>query len=63
MTATVCEVYPDRLVLTRYAADGVHPLGWIGERNPYKGSIDRGLIGEEYFSRQTDSPQIIGLER
>ena len=57
LTGTVCEIYPDRLVLTRYDADGVHSLGSDGEADPYKGFIDAGLIGEEYYGRATDSPQ------
>lgn len=59
MTGTVCEIWPDRLVLTRYASDGVHPLGWDGEANPYKDGIDRDLIDEKYYSRKTDSPQTV----
>lgn len=63
LTATVCEIWPDRMDLTRYSADGVHPLGWAGEADPYKGGIDKGLIGEEYYSQKTESPQTIALSR
>lgn len=62
LTGTVCEIWPDHLELTRYDADGVHPLGADGEADPYKGGIDRGLIDEEYYGHQTDSPQQIPRE-
>ncbi len=59
LTGTVCEVYPDRLVLTRYAADGVHSLGSDGAPDPYKGGIDEGLIPESKYSHGTDSPRTV----
>ncbi len=59
LTGTVFEIYPDRIVATRYDADGVHVLGHAGEADPYKGGIDAGLIGEDAYSRETRSPQEI----
>ena len=59
LTGTICEIYADRIVVTRYDAEGVHVLGHAGEGDPYKGGIDAGLIGEEYYEKETASPQII----
>ena len=57
LTGTTFEVYPDRVVITRYDKEGVHALGSAGEADPYKGGIDEGLIPEEVYSRETGSPQ------
>lgn len=59
LSATVCEVYKDRIEITRYDANGRHVLGAAGEANPYKGGIDEGLIASEYYSKETDSPATI----
>lgn len=59
LTGTVFEIYSDRIVATRYDAAGVHVLGHAGEADPYKGGIDAGLIDEEDYSDETNSPQII----
>jgi len=59
LTATVCEVYKDRIEITRYDADGRHVLGAAGEANPYKGGIDKDLIGPEYYGKETESPAVI----
>ncbi|MBR0468765.1 MAG: metallophosphoesterase [Mogibacterium sp.] len=61
LTATVVEIMPDELIITRYSAEGIHPLGWQGEADPYKGYIDAGLIGEEYYSKQVPGP--VSIER
>jgi len=61
LTATVVEIMPDELIITRYSTDGIHPLGWQGEADPYKGYIDAGLIGEEYYSKQVPGP--VRIER
>ena len=63
MTGTVCEIWPDHLELTRYDADGIHPLAWDGEADPYKDHIDIGLIDSDQYSRLTDSPQTIERHR
>ncbi|MBR0400667.1 MAG: metallophosphoesterase [Mogibacterium sp.] len=60
LTCTVCEVYTDWLVLSRYDADGVHCLGHEGEGDPYKGGIDKGLIDEKDYAIEVSSPQTIG---
>ena len=57
LTGTVFEVYPDRIVVTRYDTSGVHVLGHEGEADPYKGGIDEGLIPETAYSSETKSPQ------
>ena len=59
LTGTICEIYPDALVLSRYAADGIHPIRWDGASDPYKGGIDEGLIDPAYYSKKLDSPQTI----
>lgn len=56
LTGTVCEIMPDEIVITRYAADGVHRLGAAGEADPYKGGVDEGLIGPEHYSREIAGP-------
>ena len=62
LTGTVFEIFDDRIVVTRYDADGVHALGHAGEADPYKGGIDEGLIPEEEYSRETAGPQQISRE-
>ena len=59
LTGTVCEVYSDKLVLTRYDTIGVHELSHKGEGDPYKGGIDAGLISSDQYSARIDSPQEI----
>ena len=59
LTGTICEIYSDKIVLTRYAVDGVHPLGWNGEADPFDGYIDKDLIDSSYYSDKTESPQVI----
>ena len=59
LTGTICEIYPDRVILTRYDAAGIHKLGAEGEANPYKNYIDRDLIGTQYYAHKTRSPQEI----
>ena len=59
LTGTVFQIWPDRLVVNRYSADGVHSLGWEGQGDPYKGGIDADLIDEKYYSQRVESPQKI----
>ena len=59
LTGTVCEIYPDRLVLTRYDSEGVHNMGSDGEGDPYKGGIDAGLIPSDQYSSAKESPQTV----
>ncbi len=59
LTGTVCEIYEDRVVITRYDISGQHDLGHEGEADPYKGGIDAGLIPESEYSVGTRSPQNI----
>lgn len=59
LTGTVCEITPEEIIITRYSAEGVHQLRGQGEGDPYKGGIDSGLIGSEYYSTALDSPFVI----
>ena len=61
LTGTVFEIYPDRIVAARYDTQGPHVLGHAGEANPYKGGIDKDLIPEAAYSKETASPQEIHL--
>lgn len=56
LTGTLCEIFPDKIVITRYSEEGIHPLSWDGEGNPYKDNIDEGLIDSEYYSVRRESP-------
>ena len=58
LSCSVIEIYGDRIVITRYDENGVHDLGSAGEADPYKGGIDSGLIGSEYYSGATASPAV-----
>ena len=55
LTCTVCDIRPDSLEITRYDADGKHALGADGAADPYKGGIDKGLIGDNHYSKKTES--------
>lgn len=59
LTGTVLEIYGDRIVATRYDTEGTHVLGHAGEADPFKGGIDKDLISEENYSKETQSPFII----
>ena len=54
LTVTTCEVYKDKIVLTRYSEDGVYPLSSAGCASPYYDDSD--LIPAKYYSTQIDSP-------
>ena len=57
LTGTLVEIYEDQIVLTRYDADGVHPIGGVGAANPYK--HDEKLISSDHYSQGTKSPYIV----
>ncbi|MCD7760324.1 MAG: metallophosphoesterase, partial [Clostridiales bacterium] len=57
LTCTVCEIYEDEIVLTRYSADGVYTLSGAGGANPYVD--DTSLISSDYYGTELDSPQVI----
>jgi len=59
LTGTVFELYPDRIVLTRYDTDGIHDMGGEGCANPYKNYIDKGLIPESAYSKTVQGAQTI----
>ena len=56
LTGSVCEIMPDELIIYRYSVEGIHPLNWDGEGDPYKNYIDSGLISEESYSIRVNSP-------
>lgn len=57
LTATVFEIYKDKVLITRYSKDGIHQLGSAGCANPY--ADDSSMISSEYYSKQVDGPQEI----
>ena len=61
LTGTVLEIYADRIVATRYDSEGIHVLGHTGAGDPYKGGIDKDLIPEAAYSKETTSPQEVIL--
>jgi len=61
LTGTVLEIYTDRVVFTRYDKNGPHVLGHAGEGDPYKGGIDKDLISETSYGKETTSPQEVKL--
>ena len=59
LTCSVIEIYSDRIVITRYDENGHHDTGSAGEADPYKGGIDAGLIGPEYYSKSAGDGAVI----
>lgn len=59
LTGSVIEISADTIVISRYDVNGRHALGSAGEANPYKGGIDEGLIGPEYYSRPVTGSKVI----
>ncbi|MCD7757699.1 MAG: metallophosphoesterase, partial [Clostridiales bacterium] len=57
LTCTICEIYEDRIVLTRYSVDGICELSADGAANPYVD--DTGLISSDYYGTALSSPQVI----
>ncbi|MCD8384295.1 MAG: Ig-like domain-containing protein [Clostridiales bacterium] len=57
LTCTVCQIYSDKIVLTRYSTDGIWHMGADGAANPYRD--DTGLISSSLYSEETESPQVI----
>ena len=58
LTATMCEIYPDRIVFNRYSKDGLHALGSTGNyNNKYN---DSGILaGYDISHAETASPKTI----
>lgn len=56
LTGTLCEIMPSKIVISRYSAEGPHPLRWDGEANPYKDHIDSDLIESSYYSTRKEGP-------
>lgn len=63
LTCTAAEIYDDRIVITRYDTEGRHVLGAAGEADPFKGGIDEGLIGPEYYSKENAGPVTLKRKR
>lgn len=61
LTATICEIYADNVLLTRYSEEGVYPLGSAGCANSYYD--DSHLIPEKYYSKKVNSPQTVSLHK
>lgn len=55
LTGTVCEIYDNKFVFTKYSADGVHALSAAGTAN--NDPDDSGLISSENYSKAIESPQ------
>ena len=55
LTGTVCEIYDNKFVFTKYAADGIHALSAAGTAN--NDPDDSGLISSEHYSKALESPQ------
>ena len=55
LTGTVCEIFDNKFVFTKYAADGVHSLCAAGTAN--SDPDDSGLISSEHYSKALESPQ------
>lgn len=62
LTCSVISVYDDRIEINRYDEGGRHNLGGAGEADPYKGGIDEGLIGPEYYSKAAKGTAVIELK-
>lgn len=59
LTGTICEIYRNRIVLTRFDSSGVHRMCADGCADPYKDGIDRDLIPEEEYSKELTGPQTV----
>ena len=59
LTGTVIGIYDDRIEISRWDSEGMHPISSQGEGNPYKGGIDAGIINESDYGTETDSPVVI----
>lgn len=58
LTATMCEIYPDRIVFNRFSKDGLHALGSAGAyNNKY---ADQGILsGYDISHPETPSPKTV----
>ena len=62
LTCSVISIYNDRIEISRYDENGPHDMGSAGEADPYKGGIDNGLIGTEYYSKTIPGTAVIKRE-
>lgn len=58
LTATMCQIYPDRMVFRRYSSEGLHPMGSAGQYNDKY--ADQGILnGFEIVTEETISPATV----
>lgn len=57
LTGTVCEIFDNKIVFTKYSSEGVHPLSAAGAANT--DPDDSTLIPSENYSKALESPQKI----
>ena len=57
LTGTVCEIFDNKIVFTKYSSEGVHPLNAAGAAN--NDPDDSSLIPAENYSKAVESPQKI----
>ena len=55
LTGTVCEIYDNKFVFTKYSSEGVHPLSAAGAANT--DPDDSSLIPSDNYSKALESPQ------
>ena len=59
LTGTVIRIYGDRIEISRWDREGMHPVSSQGDADPYLGGIDAGLIDEKYYGTESDSPYTV----
>lgn len=57
LTATVCQIFPDKIVFRRYSKDGIMDMGAVGKHN--QRYDDSKLIPEEELAKATKSPAAV----
>ena len=55
LTGTVCEIFDNKFVFTKYTSEGIHGLSGAGTAN--SDPDDTGLISSENYSQALESPQ------
>ena len=60
LTSTVCEIYNNMVVFTKYSSEGVHQLSGAGAANTDPNDTD--LIPSDKYSQQVESPQQVELK-
>lgn len=57
LTATVCQIFPDKIVFRRYSKDGILDMGAVGKHNQRYN--DSKLIPAEELTKATESPAAV----